>query len=144
MTNLDPHLFEDTPLASGDLARLMEQAQAAFRWRAEVDRLAGSGEADGVSVSVTGGGAVSRLEVSDAACADGGQELSRRIIAAVRAAQNDLSEQIRRSAALTFGEDSAQARTVSEASAQRFGRSASVIETDFGDSVQWGDGRDRR
>lgn len=141
---LDPHLFEDTPLASGDLARLMEQAQAAFRWRAEADRLTGEGEVDGVAVTVLGSGAVSGLEVTDAACADGGEALSLRIIAAVRAAQDDLSAKIRRSATLTFGEDSDQARTVSEGSEQRFGRSASVIETDFGDSVQWGDGRDRR
>lgn len=141
---LDPHLFEDTPLASGDLARLMEQAQAAFRWRAEADRLTGEGEVDGVAVTVLGSGAVSGLEVTDAACADGGEALSLRIIAAVRAAQDDLSAKIRRSATLTFGEDSDQARTVSEGSEQRFGRSASVIETDFGDSVQWGGGRDRR
>ena len=136
--NLDPHLFEDTPLASGDLARLMAQAQAAFRWRAEVDRLAGEGEADGVSAAVTAGGAVSALTVSDVACRDGGEALSGRIIAAVRDAQDDLGTKIRRSAATTFGEDSDQARTVGEGSAQRFARSASVIETDFGDSVQWG------
>lgn len=142
--NLDPHLFEDTPLASGDLSRLMEQAQAAFRWRAEADRLTGEGEVDGVAATVTGGGAVSGLRVSDAACADGGQVLSQRIIAAVRAAQDDLAAQVRRSATLAFGEDSDQARTVSEGSEQRFGRSASVIETDFGDSVDWGSGPLRR
>ena len=144
MSNLDPHLFEDTPLASGDLARLMEQAQAAFRWRAQADRLTGESDLDGVSVTVNGSGAIAALELTDAACADGGERLSQRIIAAVRAAQDDLSAAIRRSAALTFGEDSDQARTVGAGSEHRFGRSASVIETDFGDSVQWGDGRNRR
>lgn len=140
----DPHLFEDTPLASGDLARLMEQAKAAFQWRAEIDQLTGEGELDGVQATITGGGAVSGLKVSDAACADGGEALSERVIGAVRAAQEDLATKIRRSAVATFGEDSDHAQTVARGSEQRFGRSASVIDTDFGDSVQWGDGRDRR
>ena len=142
--SFDPHLFEDTPLASGDLARLMEQAKAAIQWRAEIDRLTGDGELDGVQATITGGGAVSGLKVSDGACADGGEALSERVIGAVRAAQEDLAAKIRRSAVTTFGEDSDQVQTVTQGSEQRFGRSASVIDTDFGDSVQWGDGRDRR
>lgn len=140
----DPHLFEDTPLASGDLSRLMDQAKAAFRWRAEVDRLTGEGEDGGVRATVTGSGAVSGLTVSDAACADGGEALGELVIAAVRAAQDDLAAKIRRSAVATFGEDSDQVQTVTLGSEQRFGRTASLIDTDFGDSVQWGDGRDRR
>lgn len=139
----DPHVFEDTPLASGDLARLVEQAKAVFAWRAEVDRLSGEGEYDGVRATITGGGAVSGLTVPDAACADGGEALSERIIEAVRAAQDDLAAKVRPSAADTFGEDSDQVQTVTAGSEQRFGRSATVIDTDFGDSVRWGDGRDR-
>ena len=142
--NLDPHLFEDTPLASGDLQRLMAQAQAAMAWRASIERLTGEADVDGVTVTVTGSGAISHLAVTDAACADGGAILSQLVIAAVHAAHADLTAKIRASSLANFGEDSAQAATVANGLQQRFGRSAVVIDTDFGDSVKWGDGRDRR
>ena len=142
--NLDPHLFEGTPLASGDLQRLMAQAQAAFSWRASIDQLTGEADVDGVAATVNGSGAVSRLSVTDAACADGGAALSQLVIAAVHAAHEDLAGKIRSSSLATFGEGSDQAATVAEGTQQRFGRSAVVIDTDFGDSVSWGDGRDRR
>ncbi|WP_156969782.1 YbaB/EbfC family nucleoid-associated protein [Knoellia subterranea] len=122
---------------STDLSRLVAQAHAASQWRTEVDRLSGSGEFEGVTVEVTGSGAVSSLDVSDAACADGGRTLSQRIVAAVRAAQDDLAAQIRRSAIVTFGEDSEQVRMATAGGEQRLGRTASVIDTDF---VQTGDG----
>lgn len=144
MSNLDPHLFEDTPLAAGDLQRLMAQAQAAFQWRAAIDRLTGEADVDGVRVTVTGGGAVCDLRVTDAACADGGEALSALVIAAVHAAHEDLARRIRSSSAETFGEHSDQAATVAHGTQQRFGRRASLIETDFGDSVDWGQGPPRR
>lgn len=142
--DLDPHLFEGTPLASGDLQRLMAKAQSAMRWRASIDELTGEADEDGVSVTVTGSGAISRLSITDATCADGGEALSRHVIAAVRAAHDDLAGKIRSSSLATFGEGSDQAATVEQGTQQRFGRSAVVIDTDFGDSVSWGDGRDRR
>jgi DNA-binding protein YbaB len=142
--NLDPHLFEGTPLASGDLQRLMARAQSAMRWRATVDALTGEADEDGVAVTVTGSGAISRLTVTDAACANGGEALSRLVIAAVRLAHEDLAGRIRSSSLATFGEDSDEAATVADGTQRRFGRSAVVLETDFGDSVSWGDGRDRR
>lgn len=142
--NLDPHLFEGTPLASGDIQRLMAQAQAAFRWRASIDHLTGESDVDGVVVTVTGGGAISHLAVTDSACADGGETLSQLVIAAVHAAHADLTAKIRASSLASFGEDSDQAATVADGLQQRFGRSAVVIDTDFGDSVSWGDGRGRR
>lgn len=144
MSSLDPHLFEDTPLASGDLNRLMAQAQAAFRWRAAVDRLTGEADLDGVSVTVTGGGAISALAITDAACADGGEALGALVIAAVHAAHEDLAGKIRASSTATFGEDSDQAATVADGTQARFGRPATRIETDFGDSVDWGQGPSRR
>lgn len=142
--NLDPHLFEDTPLASGDLQRLLAKAQAAMQWRASIDQLIGDADVDGVAVSVTGSGAVSRLTITNAACADGGAALSQLVIAAVHAAQQDLSAKIRSSAMATFGESSDQAATVADGTQQRFGRSAVLIDTDFGDSVKWGDSDGRR
>lgn len=144
MSNLDPHLFEDTPLAAGDLHRLMAQAKAAFEWRAAIDRLTGEADLDGVRVSVTGGGAVADLAITDAACTDGGEALGGLVIAAVHAAHEDLAGKIRSSSAATFGEDSDQAATVAHGTQQRFGRPAGLIETDFGDSVDWGQGPPRR
>lgn len=142
--NLDPHLFEDTPLAAGDLQRLMAQAQEAFRWRASLDQLTGEADVAGIAVTVTGSGAISKLTVTDAACADGGATLSRQVIAAVQAAHEDLAAKIRASSLATFGEGSDQAETVAAGTQQRFSRSAVVIDTDFGDSVQWDGGRGQR
>lgn len=130
---MDSSLFDgDTP-GEFELNRLVQQAQAAMAWRASVDALRGRADENGVTVEVSASGGVVGVSVSDAACAEGGDALAGHVLDAVLAAQQDLAQQLRGSAAETFGEDSPQARTVHEATQTRFARATALGEPPLSD-----------
>ncbi|MBM6405422.1 hypothetical protein JQN72_14345 [Phycicoccus sp. CSK15P-2] len=121
----DPQRFAGETPTETELGRLVAQAQAAMAWRASVDALRGRGRsADGVEAEVSASGGVVGVRVPDAACANGGQGVTEQVLDAVLAAQQDLAEQLRRSSAETFGEDSPAARTVATSTETRFRRAA--------------------
>jgi DNA-binding protein YbaB len=110
--------LNDVP-SDHELRALAERAQRAFRWRAEVDDHTGAGSADGVTVTVNGSGALTTVRIEEAACAQGGRELATRILAALAAAQADVSAQLVTSAKATFGEESNEVATIGAALADR-------------------------
>lgn len=112
-------LSGDVP-AQGDLDRAVAKARAAFAWRAHVDTLTAEGRADGVVVTVSGNGALIDLRVPASACADGGDAVTQRVLDAIGAAQTELTALIKASSLDAFGEDSDQARLVSESLETRF------------------------
>lgn len=121
---MDPNLFSGETPGALELERLVQQAQAAFAWRAQVDSYRGRASVEGVEVEVSSTGGVVKLRVADAACSRGGDALAGVVLDAVHSAQRDLAEQVRRSAAETFGPDSQQTRTVADAVEQRYRRAA--------------------
>ncbi|MBT9254247.1 hypothetical protein KMZ32_00890 [Phycicoccus sp. MAQZ13P-2] len=127
---MDPSRFDgDTP-TEGELAGLVAQARAAMAWRAAADALRGTGRSeDGITVEVSASGGVLEVAVPDEACRAGGRAVSEQVLDAVLAAQRDLAEQLRRSSAETFGEESSAARTVATATETRF-RRAQVLPED--------------
>lgn len=124
---MDPSIFDGETPGELELNRLVQQAQAAMAWRQDVNSLRGRASVEGVDTEVSASGGVVGVTVSDAACAQGGAALAERVLDSVLAAQQNLGEQLRDSAAATFGEDSSQARTVTTATQTRFSR-ASVLE----------------
>ncbi|WP_392542705.1 hypothetical protein [Oryzobacter telluris] len=121
---MDPNLFAGETPGALELERLVQQAQAAFAWRAQVDSYRGRATVEGVEIEVSSTGGVVKLRVTDAACSRGGDALAGFVLDAVHAAQRDLAAQVSRSAADTFGPDSPQARTVEDAVGQRYRRAA--------------------
>lgn len=126
MASMDPNLFSGETPGALELDRLVQQAQAAFAWRAEVDSYRGRASVDGVEVEVSSTGGVVRLRVADSACSRGGDAVAGLVLDAVHAAQRDLAQQVRRSAAETFGPDAPQTRTVEEAVETRYRRAAVI------------------
>lgn len=133
---MDPSIFDGETPGEFELNRLVQQAHAAMAWRASVNALRGRANENGVSVEVSASGGVVGVTVSDSACAEGGDALAGHVLDVVFAAQQDLAQQLRGSAARTFGEDSPQTRTVQESTVNRFTRAA-ILPSDPDD-------RDRR
>lgn len=121
---MDPSIFDGETPGELELNRLVQQAQAAMAWRTSVNALRGRASENGVQVEVSASGGVVGVTVSDSACSSGGDTLAGHVLDAVLAAQQDLAQQLRESAAQTFGEDSPQARTVQESTVNRFTRAA--------------------
>ncbi|WP_377641362.1 hypothetical protein [Oryzobacter terrae] len=126
---MDPHLFAGETPGALELDRLVQQAQAAFAWRAQVDSYRGRASLEGVDVEVSSTGGVVAVRVADAACSRGGDAVAGLVLDAVHAAQRDLAEQVRRSAVETFGPDSPQTGTVDEAVGTRYRRAAVLQAT---------------
>ena len=127
----DPHLFEGNTPGAAELRRLVEQARAAMAWRQSVEALRGTARSErGVVVEVSASGGVVGVTVPDSACAEGGQAVTDQVLDTVLAAQRDLAEQLRRSSADTFGEDSPAARTVSGSLDARFRRAGVLPDAD--------------
>ncbi|MFC7491678.1 MULTISPECIES: hypothetical protein [unclassified Knoellia] len=118
----------DVP-AQGDLDRAVARARAAFAWRAHVDTLTAQGRAEGVVATVSGNGALTDLRVPTSACSEGGDAVTGRILQAIAAAQAELATLIRQSSHDAFGEDSDQAKLVSDSLGTRF-RPAEVLGPD--------------
>ncbi|PRY61296.1 hypothetical protein BCF74_10644 [Knoellia remsis] len=113
-----------------ELDRLVSRARDAFRWRAQVDEFVGFGALEGVTARVRTQGGLIDLKVDDEACANGGEAVAGRILSAIAAAQQHLSEQIRESGRQTFGEGSDWSQTIEEAASARFSGRGSVLGAD--------------
>ncbi|WP_460966131.1 hypothetical protein [Pedococcus soli] len=128
----------DPPPTPMQLDALAARTRTALAWRESLTALSGEGEHEGVAAVVGSSGALTDLKVPDRSARDGGEEVSRRVLEAIGAAQRDLAEQIRASAREAFGEDSDDAATVSASLETRFPGTARVLPPDEGTHVTWG------
>jgi hypothetical protein len=124
--------WTDGAPAEGELDRLAARTRAAVGWRGGLDGLRGTGECDGVRVTVNGTGALVDLHVPTAACADGGSVLAERVVEALGLARADVARVVERSAAEVFGDGSQEVRSVARSWDAGARRHVAVLGTDDG------------
>jgi DNA-binding protein YbaB len=118
------------PVSQGELDRAAARARSALEWRQSVEALRVPGTHDGVRVVLSGTGILVDLTIPTSACADGGEALTNRIVEALARARADAARQVARSAADAYGEDSAQARSVTASWDAAAARRTAVIGGD--------------
>jgi phage head maturation protease len=96
------------------------RAQRAQEFRQSLDVLRGRGVSGDIRVAVDATGLVLSLDLPDDLSAWRGRELSEDILGAVRAAQADVSVQVRTETEDAFGADSTVARRMRDELASRF------------------------
>lgn len=118
-------------------ARIDEQIQQAQQhaaqmqlWAEEVDRLTAEGTAlrGGVRVAVNNAGVLTSVRVTDQACEAGGPALASGIMAAVKAAQQIVADELGRSAARRFGREAELTQRMVEDVSARMGVSVNLEE----------------
>ena len=118
-----PPLSSDDALAriDRDIEAAAERARQASAFRAALEQLRGHATLHGVQATVDGGGLLADIEFHRDLAEVSSADLRTDVLAAVRAAQQDVAEQIRERARHTYGGNTPTTRHLDDELRSRFG-----------------------
>lgn len=121
MTDAPRSAAESLARIETDIAGAQERARVATAFRITLDEVRGRATSHGVAVTVDSAGGLRDVTIPDDFDRRSATQLRDDILEAVRAAQQDVAQTVRREAARSFGADSPVSRHLESELEQRFG-----------------------